>query len=814
MVLQKVKPKSSNTPSEGFRWYVVVLLLFAAIAAFGARTWNAYDYVFDNGDNIRLLGVDSLFHIRHAKYTLENYPKILRKDTGASYPDARQNDASGLFGVAISSLTLLAYGEKASINELAKVSVWLTPALSTITCLFLFLLVRLLSNNSIGIIAVCFFVLYPGKSLDRSILGFIDHHAAEYCLSLAISLGIAVLFRRIRQGKHQISWKRSIFSALPLVLLIYTWQGAPLVLFLVNIVFFIYWCFALAKGYALKPIAYASFQYGILILCSSFFVAGSSTLLVIGSIALAIGGLCFWQLQTISVIASWKRFASAFLVISAALTLILIFQCTGMGKFFYNLVFEQSKNYIFEEAVASVQTFFYLFGIVGALAILSALITPVMIWKDQLPDEAIVPTVFGVTWFCIWWMSGDFDYLVPCYVAVFAALFVYMFSCYIRRETRLVFFFSCGILLIAPIYPLKVVSLPWVEQSKLVGMTIYSNAWYESAAWLKNNTPEPARTPLTDSSNEDPENKKHDYGVIAAWDFGNVIASHGNRIPVWSGLPSSYIPKWLLAQDEQMSLSVLAERTTSDKEIRYAIVDSQTYGPLIHAKSKFIDTPIQAIKHGQVNVDGKIVPLVKLDQTHSSSIITKLYAEDGVELSHYRLVYESADKTYNAGFVQLNSGLQFNQFNYAPKSLAIKNDREYERYQSWTKASVVTIDHGYLLDGQIHSTIKVFEIVKGITVKGQAQPKDIIQARLELESKTTGRRFVYQRTAQADAEGDFELVVPYPTDRNVKYSDIVALGDYELWVKSKGASQFVLRANIHAPETTFEERKLNLDSYN
>ena len=177
-------------------------------------------------------------------------------------------------------------------------------------------------------------------------------------------------------------------------------------------------------------------------------------------------------------------------------------------------------------------------------------------------------------------------------------------------------------------------------------------------------------------------------------------------------------------------------------------------------------------------------------------------------------MYESADKTYNAGFVQLNSGLQFNQFNYAPKSLAIKNDREYERYQSWTKASVVTIDHGYLLDGQIHSTIKVFEIVKGITVKGQAQPKDIIQARLELESKTTGRRFVYQRTAQADAEGDFELVVPYPTDRNVKYSDIVALGDYELWVKSKGASQFVLRANIHAPETTFEERKLNLDSYN
>ncbi|MCC2607944.1 STT3 domain-containing protein [Planctobacterium marinum] len=805
----------------GSRLTTLLLLAAILIGAFGARTWGAYDYIFANPDEIKLLGVDSLFHLRHAKYTLVHYPEIQRMDIGASYPDVRQNHATGLFGFAISSVALMLYGSDASLNDIAAVAVWFTPLLAVIAYLLLFILVRQLTNTSVGLLATLFFLLYPGKSLDRSVLGFVDHHAAEFCLSLAIAIGMVFLLRVTREQRQGTLWKPILLAALPLVILIYTWQGAALVVLLINIAFFAYWSVLQARAEQISEVTKASALYGLVLLLSLWFVPGNQVFLAIGAVMLIVGAWCYSRIQQYLAL-RFSAAAVAGIIFILVLFVAAIVACfTELGLLLVSLVLSESTNFIHEESTVSSAKFIEQFGVVGIVAIAGLVLLPVMVCKRRLSPETIVPVTLGGCWLLIWYLSGDFDYAVPPFIAVLASLTCYSFWLLLEKTVsgksvvtsvciKVVVLVLGFAFLILPVYPFKALSLPWVEESKLQAMTIYHQAWYRSLTWLEQHSPQPARTPLShpDSPVVAADSEQSDYGIMVAWDYGNLVASHGNRIPVWSSLPSNYIPRWLLAQSEQESLEVLSERFTNERTIRYVIVDKDTYGPLIHAKSKFTDKPVEAVRHGEINVNGKQVPYITLDNTHKNSMIARLYANDGSELSHYRMVYESSAQTYSTGFLQLSGTGDKLNYTFVPKTFPIDTPDELQRYQQWTKVDVVDTGNGYLYNGQIHSTIKIFEIVRGTIIKGQAGPGDQIQARLSLRSKTTGRQFMFNRTAIADGQGNFEFAVPYSTEQSLSDSDIIAEGDYQLWVRPKGTDSFSLKATMTVPESSFKDRKL------
>lgn len=804
----------------GSRLTTLLLLAAILIGAFGARTWGAYDYIFANPDEIKLLGVDSLFHLRHAKYTLVHYPEIQRMDIGASYPDVRQNHATGLFGFAISSVALLLYGSEASLNDIARVAVWFTPILAVIAYLLLFILVRQLINTPTALLAALFFLLYPGKSLDRSVLGFVDHHAAEYCLSLAIVIGMVFLLRSAREHRQGTQWKPICLAALPLIMLIYTWQGAALVVLLINIAFFAYWSVIQARSEQISAITKASALYGLILLLSLWFVPGNQFFLAIGAVMLIVGAWCYPRIQQYLALRFSPVVVAGIIIILVLLLAVITVYFTELGLLLVSVVLSESTNFIFEESTVTSTKFINQFGVVGILAVAGLVLLPVMIYKRKLPSETVIPITIGVNWLLLWYLSGDFDYAVPAFIAFLASLTCYsiwlLLKKVVLRKAALTKVFTNALVLvlglvclILPIYPFKVLSLPWIEESKLQAMTIYHQAWYRSLAWFEQHSPQPARAPVSirgeyyDSTNSEQE----DYGVMVAWDYGNLVALYGNRIPVWSSLPSNYIPRWLLAQSEQESLEVLSERFTNERTIRYVIVDKDTYGPLIHAKSKFTDKPVEVVRHGKVNVNGKQVPYITMDNTHKNSMIARLYANDGEELSHYRMVYESSEQTYSAGFLQLSGTGDEVSYTFVPKTFPIDTPDELERYQQWTKVDVVDTGNGYLYNGQIHSTIKIFEIVKGTVIKGQAGSGDQIQARLSLRSKTTGRQFNFTRTAQADEQGKFEFIVPYSTEQTLSDSDIIAEGDYQLWVRPKGTETFSLQATMTVPEPSFKDRK-------
>ncbi|MEY8197741.1 MAG: STT3 domain-containing protein, partial [Colwellia sp.] len=149
-----------------------------------------YDQVFSEQAQTKLLGVDAYYHLRQAKYIVKNYPQIQRWDSGSHYPKRLKNRATGLFAFSVASISILLYSSDANTDEIAAVAAWFPPVLHIISMLFLYFLTVKLLNKRAGLLAILLFAIYPGNTLDRSILGFADHHVMEYCLAIAIALSL------------------------------------------------------------------------------------------------------------------------------------------------------------------------------------------------------------------------------------------------------------------------------------------------------------------------------------------------------------------------------------------------------------------------------------------------------------------------------------------------------------------------------------------------------------------------------------------------------------------------------------------------
>ncbi|NQZ07487.1 MAG: hypothetical protein HRT35_10035 [Algicola sp.] len=774
-------------------------LLMLLILAFGARSWVPYQYVFAQPEQTRLLGVDPFFHLRQSKTILDQFPHIDRWDHGTHFPKGIPNDATGLFAVAIAAVTITVYGGKATINEVATVAAWFSPVLALFACICLYLLASSLLGRRAGLVAVGCYLLYPGDALDRTLLGFADHHSAEAFLALAITLGLVHLFKH----NNRPWWQPAFVCASPFIVLAYTWKGAALFMPITGFCLLLYCTFALATGVDPKRLAQATIRYSLALLVAfitlhfiwpelTLFTAGMMWLGA-GAAGLALGG---WGYLSLLRFLSQKYPSTpvAFGGLFVVLTLVaLILQLTPIGQKIAEAMFGARNALIVEQSVVTTKAYFELLGSVGLLALPGLVIGLWMVFKKRWPLEIIFPIGMAGTWLSLWWQTGDFDYTVVAFIAFGAMLtlygsFVRLNAALVRRNVKwqqglasafitLAGTVTAAAVLILPIYPLKWSVTPWIDQAKLSSLVIYEDAWYQAANWLAEQTPQ-----------------QHDYGVMSSWEFGNIIAAYGGGTPMWSRFASSKVPKWTFAQSEQQSLQWLCPKCAKDKkgldhqQVKYAVVDAKTYGPYFYAKTQYVKMPISTVQNGHFDVQGNPVPHINFGKFRENSMVNRLYGKNGNELSHYRLVFESSALSYNAAFLQL---FEKGKYDYRLHVLPINSPQEKQQYSRWVTADVVTTSDGYLYDDQIESSIKIFEIVPGETISGTTEPGATVQARLELTSTNNPRTLRYTRTTVADKHGQYTLIVPYPTGPADSSTSVFSEKPYQVFIQLPGEGGFV-----------------------
>jgi len=158
-------------------------------------------------------------------------------------------------------------------------------------------------------------------------------------------------------------------------------------------------------------------------------------------------------------------------------------------------------------------------------------------------------------------------------------------------------------------------------------------------------------------------------------------------------------------------------------------------------------------------------------------VIARLFFQDASGIGQLRMVYESPHHSWIASIYR--AGEPKDVFRRRAFPIDRESDREELRRASRRGDSTDTI-WGEAYDGIEVPSVKIFEFVKGARLVGSAPGAFEVEAQLELQAQTTGRRFSYRTRARPTPEGRFELLLPYATEDQDPSTQIEALGPYAI----------------------------------
>lgn len=356
-------------------------------------------------------------------------------------------------------------------------------------------------------------------------------------------------------------------------------------------------------------------------------------------------------------------------------------------------------------------------------------------------------------------------------------------------------------------------------------------AWKESNHWLAENTPEIGNWGGADNADEIDVIGTYDYPpdgnfaypegtyvVFSWWDYGDLITKQADRISYSNqsrrkGISSS---DFLTAESEQRAEAIFSavtvgewERETStevlmdrvdnqksNEQIRYVMIDTKTatdrfpritewQGPAI----VYYETPEDYQRHETINEDEVHERFAQTP--YDGTMVSKLYFDHAAGLDHYRLVHENPGQPLPiVSFALLEGGQVITGEGGEP---AVEMNRiltpgVQDLIQQLEKEPQVDVE---ILSLTEEAPVKTYERVEGATVMGSVDPDtiqidDTVLAYGTVKSNSETNTFAYSNDGEIDADGNFEVTVPYASENNITvedgYTDTEILLDGELAV--------------------------------
>ena len=752
--------------------------------------------VFPAPGEVRLFDTDPYYHTRHAAYAATHFPHLLRWDP-ALYPDGQPALYVGLFDLTIASAAVVAAGGHPDAAFVERVAAWVPPVIGAVAVLALFWVGWIVAGPLAGAIAVIFLVVTPGLFANRALLGYPDHHVAEVLLALLVTGGVTRLLQRARSDRPPSIWQPAVLEALPLTLFFLTWLGAPIYLVIVAVTLFVAVTLEIARGAGAMVIGRAALRYALGLAVVLVPVSLLVPWLILDMptfkqalVAVALLGFGLF-VYTWSADFLVKRRVPAFLVrrrVPAFLVALLgVGLAVGVGLGLYafapkgHLLFEEllgvKTRLVREQADIDVARYFFLGGAPAALAILAVPIALVVAACGRDRRSALPPLLLGALVVGEWLRTHDYGYAAPGFIALMAAYVVVMLGAWLRRTwLRALLALLVTAALIVPLAQGKVVP-PLRTADKLKPLMVLDEGWVHALRFVKEHTPRlqvAIDTPVkTDHSFHHP---KGDYGVLAFWDFGHYIAAIAERLPLASGGISNSLARWFLVEDEDEARRPSTLGLRDDADVRYVMVDARTAGDFFMAGLEMAGKSVKDYQRPLhvAKVEGHQLNLWAFGNHYPHTMISRLYMADGNGLAHYRLIYQSPEKSV---LFFVGTAAPGDQTSVTRRSAIIDATNESSWRQIIAAGKPAAVAGGIIYDASIQPTVKVFEVVPGAILDGTATPGATVEARLTVRSKASRETIHYSRSATAEADGHYQITVAAATEDDPD-SDVLALGPY------------------------------------
>jgi len=204
-----------RTVRDDLGWLIAIVVLALVI-----RIYLPWSLVYA-GPHVNLLETDAWYHLRVIENLVSQFPFRLTTDPyvfGAPFLKVPPLLDYLVAGVA----WMLGLG-RPSETLVTTVAVFTPPVLAAGTVVGVYVVARLAAGSVAGLIAAALAATLPGHFLDRTVLGYVDHHALESLVSVVI---LWLLARAVTQATPVL--RSGLWLGLVLCVMRLTWTSAAM----------------------------------------------------------------------------------------------------------------------------------------------------------------------------------------------------------------------------------------------------------------------------------------------------------------------------------------------------------------------------------------------------------------------------------------------------------------------------------------------------------------------------------------------------------------------------------------------------------
>lgn len=539
-----------------------ILLIAAAL-----RVWAPWDDVL-GGERVNFLETDAWYHVRLAESQVRNFPHRVTEDPYAA-PDGQYVAVAPLLDSVIATTAFIAGGKQASTESIERIAALVPALVGVLAVAAVWALATIAFDRRAGLIASLLAAILPGHFLDRTLVGFVDHHALEVVLAMA-TMGAIVhgtaAAAGVFLGLYLLAWASgAYFVSIIAVWIVVTAAIAP----------------SRREMAGRFTATMAAFALAIVVVFQdpAMFRYNTQVAALVGLMALSLAVVFFAnQLgKAISVIAVvavvalgvvWLALPELFQQVASDLRRFMP-DATRMAVLEARPLFLYSGNWDWWQPWLFFRSGFY----VGLIAVVALAISTL---RSRRVDHLLIVCFTVANYLATLGQNRFGYYLVPATAVVIGWLSARMLDWAgvphadnpkPAVKARMPFQRELAIVAIAGIFVAPNIVPAAITTRRAGGMAQY---WFDAMQWLRTETPEPFGSADYYYARYGKTNPLASYSVMNWWDQGYWIIQTAHRVPI-SNPTQNGAPKaaaFLTSTDANAAVASLA-----GDRVKYVVVD-------------------------------------------------------------------------------------------------------------------------------------------------------------------------------------------------------------------------------------------------
>ncbi|RPJ79769.1 MAG: oligosaccharyl transferase, archaeosortase A system-associated [Alphaproteobacteria bacterium] len=811
------RPVSSFKDKIKSSWPYTLTVAIIAFVALWIRILPANTVFLPNGI-VRFVSNDAWYHMRTLNLLLNNYPNRMFYNPMTAYPYGSYIHFGPLFDqmMAIPALILgLGHPSSELVNH---IGAYFPAVLGALTVVPVYYIGKYLGGRKTGVIASILIAFAPGQFLSRSMIGFVDHHAAEslfstffimfFMLALISAKKNNLNFEHVLNKEFNILKEPLMYSIMAGIMYSayqLSWPGAALFAF-ITLVYAVF-------QYILNNLRKESSDYLGIVGISIFFL---SAVLLLPSVHPELGfSIVDYSWFTVAVALGVMIGFVALSLIEKAFVRkeldsryypLAVFGIGALGVITLSIVAPSlyssiisAPNGIFGintggmSTVAEASSIFYEGGIftlskvygnftapVFLASLLGMFILTANLFRKPKPVE-VLTLVWGVFILLAIYGQNRYAYYYSVNASVLSAYVGGLllekvkwdeldekFKSNVKSFADIPSFFKfIRIEQVAAVLAIIVVLILPVYGSAMLytgGSNDPNGQWLEACMWLSSNTPDPGMdynaiydAPKAGETFNYPDTS---YGVMSWWDYGHYIEVIGHRMPNANPFQAG-IGGRRGSLNETNQPGAATFLTAQSEEEASAVLEAVDPRP-DKAGARYVVS------------DAKMATDIFLAMPEWT-LDTEDYFKPYWTGTGYN--YLPSTRYYNSMEARLHifDGNGLKQYRMVHETSAVQTQEVgYKQvYNFLFEGNIPEVNTGY---------VKVFEYVKGAKVTGTVSPNETVTISTKIDTGQK-RTFEYSQSTTSDSQGRYEFTVPYSTEGPISGEtqfDTAPSGPYKL----------------------------------